>query len=100
MELACRLDVEEGPVLDVAVESIGSARDIGRVAGGEATYGYAVAHYGSTNMLTLRYRLSGLMVEAAESTFEAEGLEFAAGSFIIPRPHDPNGSSGRSRRSG
>ena len=82
--------IDDSAVLDVPVEPIAAARDIGRVAGGEATYGHAVAHYGSTNMVTLRYRLRGLTVEAAEATFEAEGLEFPAGSFIIPRPDDPN----------
>ena len=82
--------IDDSAVLDVPVEPIGAARDIGLVAGGEATYGYAVAHYGSTNVVTLRYRLSGLMVEAAEAPFEAEGLEFPAGSFIIPRPDDPS----------
>ena len=49
-----------------------------------------MAHSGSTNMVTLRYRLSGLTIEAAETTFEAEGLEFPAGSFIIPRLDNPN----------
>ena len=82
--------IDDSAVLDVMVEPIGAARDLGRVAGGEATYGYTVAHYGSTNMVTLRYRLSGLMVEAAETTFDAEGIEFPAGSLIIPRPDNPN----------
>ena len=34
--------------------------------------------------------LNASLVETAEATFEAEGLEFPAGSFIIPRPDDPN----------
>ena len=81
--------IDDSTVLDVAAEPIGVARDIGRVAGGEATYGHAVAHYGSTNMVTLRYRLGALGVEAAEAAFEAEGIDFPAGSLIIPRPDRP-----------
>jgi hypothetical protein len=41
-------------------------------------------------MVTLRYRLGGLAVEAAETTFEAEGIEFPAGSLIITRPTNPS----------
>ena len=82
--------IDDSAVLDVPVEPIGAVRDIGRVEGGDATYGHAVAHYGSTNMVTLRYRLGGLAVEAAETTFEAEGIEFPAGSLIITRPTNPS----------
>ena len=81
--------IDDSTVLDIPLEPIGAARDIGRVAGGEATFGHAVAHYGSTNMVTLRYRLGAVEVEAAETAFEAEGIEFPAGSFIIPRPERP-----------
>ncbi len=82
--------VDDRTVLDVPVEPIGAARDVGRVTGGDAPYGFAVAHYGSTNMVTLRYRLADLQVEAAETRFEVDGLELPAGSLIIPRPADPN----------
>jgi hypothetical protein len=81
--------IDDSTVLDAQVEPIGAARDIGRVAGADATYGHAIAHYGSTNMVTLRYRLGALGVEAAEAAFEAEGIEFPPGSFIIPRPVRP-----------
>jgi len=81
--------IDDPTVLDVPVEPIGTARDIGRMAGGEATFGHAVAHYGSTNMVTLRYRLGAVEVEAAETAFEVEGIEFPAGSLIIPRPDRP-----------
>jgi hypothetical protein len=81
--------IDDNTVLDIPLEPIGAARDIGRVAGGEATFGHAVAHYGSTNMVTLRYRLGAMEVETAETAFEAEGIEFPAGSFIIPRPERP-----------
>ena len=78
--------IEDNAVLDVPVEPIGTARDIGQVAGRDATYGYAVAHYGAPNMATLRYRLGGLDVAAAESGFDAGGITFPPGSLVIPRP--------------
>ena len=78
--------IDDQQVLEVPVEPIGRARDVGRVAGDTPGFGYAVAHYGSTNMVTLRYRLGALLVEAAETGFEAEGIEFPAGSLIVPRP--------------
>lgn len=78
--------IDDDTVLDVPVEPIGAARDIGHVADGEATYGYAIAHYGSANMATLRYRLGELDVEAAEVGFETDGIAFPPGSLIVPRP--------------
>jgi hypothetical protein len=82
--------IDDPTVLDVAVEPIGAARNSGRTTGDVATYGHAVAHYGSTNLVTLRYRLGARSVEAAETAFEAEGVQFPAGSFIVPRTDNPN----------
>ena len=82
--------VDDRSVLDVQVEPVGEVRDIGRLVGADSSFGYAVAHYGSTNLITLRYRLQGLDVEAAEVAFEVNDVEFPAGSLIIPRPDQPN----------
>ena len=79
--------IEDPAVLDAPVEPIGEARVIGTVAGSrEGRFGYAVAHYGSNHLTTLRYRLGGARVEAAEESFEAGGVEFPAGSFIVEAP--------------
>ena len=86
--------IDDGSVLDVPVEPIGAARLIGRVAGGNAApAGFAVAHYGSNHMATLRYRLGDLPVDAADKAFEVDGLEFPAGSYIVPRPADATAAS-------
>jgi hypothetical protein len=50
----------------------------------------AIAHHGSANMITLRYRLKGIEVSAAEQPFKAGGAEFPAGSFIV----DTGGNAG------
>ena len=78
--------IDDPTVLDVPVEPITTARNSGHIIGGEATFGHAVAHYGSPNLTTLRYRLSAHTVEGTDAEFEANGTVFPAGSFIIPRP--------------
>ena len=79
--------IDDPTVLDASVEPITTARNIGHVVGTDATFGHAVAHYGSPNLTTLRYRLGALSVESADVAFESNGIELPAGSFIIPRSH-------------
>jgi hypothetical protein len=43
----------------------------------------AVAHYGSNNMIALRYRLESVPMKIAEKPFKAAGVDFPAGSFVI-----------------
>ena len=86
--------VDDPAVLDAPVEPIDEARVPGTVAGrGEARFGYAVAHYGSNHLTTLRYRLGDTPVEAAEAGFEAVGLEFPPGSFIVAAPPGSAGAA-------
>ena len=90
MGLMHRVDVvavEDPAILEAPVEPIDEARVTGTVAGnGGARFGYAVAHHGSNHLTTLRYRLGAEgagAVEAAEEGFEAGGVEFPPGSFIV-----------------
>ena len=79
--------VEDPAVLGAPVEPIDEARVTGTVAGdGEGGFGYAVAHTGSNHLTTLRYRLGDAPVETAEKGFEAAGVEFPPGSFIVEAP--------------
>ncbi len=55
---------------------------------GQGSAGLAVAHYGSNNMISFRYKLKNVPMKIAEKTFEAEGVEFPAGSFVITGPVD------------
>src|SRR5258708_30017280 len=87
MGLMARTDVKEiadKAVLDIPVDNIAKMEVAGTVTGGKATAGYAVAHYGSNNMVTLRYRLKDLKVEAVEQSFKSGNNELPAGTFIIP----------------
>jgi hypothetical protein len=95
MGLAAHVDVREiadRAVLVVPVTPVDRVRPQGRVtgAGGGAI---AIAHFGSARMITLRYRLKGLRVTAAERSFSAGGSEFPAGSYIVDVEGDARASS-------
>jgi hypothetical protein len=78
-------EVADKAILDVAVEPVSEARSAGSLAGAAGRpAAYAVAHHGSNHMVTLRYRLKNLKVQAAARSFKAGDVEFPAGSFVIP----------------
>lgn len=91
MGLLMAVDVKEigdAAVLKVATTPVTAVSEPGKVAGkGEA--GLAVAHYGSINMIALRYRLAGTSFRIAERAFESGGVPFPAGSFVMPGPAAP-----------
>jgi hypothetical protein len=74
-------EIQDKAVLDLAVEPISELKPAGTVTGAGTLY--AVAHQGSNNMITLRYRLKDLKVQAAEKEFRQGDATFPAGSFII-----------------
>ena len=76
--------IDDEDVLALPVEPIDQARHVGRVDAGTPAFGYAVDHVGSNHLTTLRYRLSDLPVDAADTSFDIGGRTFPAGSFIIP----------------
>jgi hypothetical protein len=69
-------------ILDAKVTPVEKPEWRGQVTG-SGTTGLAVAHYGSTGMITFRYRLKQLNMQVAEQSFTAEGINFPAGSFIV-----------------
>jgi hypothetical protein len=84
MGLMLQTDVKEvadKAILDAAVDPVSEAKPAGTLTGSGRVY--AIAHHGSNNMVTLRYRLKGLRVLAAESAFKSGEAEFPAGSFLI-----------------
>jgi hypothetical protein len=85
MGLAFGVDVQEigdRAVLDVATTLVKADTLQGRVAG-NGTAALAVAHYGSNNMITFRYRQRGAAIKVARAAFTANGIDFPAGSFIV-----------------
>jgi hypothetical protein len=75
--------IDDRKILDVATDPVDDFKVTGSLAGGRASWAYAIAHHGSNNMVTLRYRLRDLDILAAEEEFEAAGLSFPAGSFLL-----------------
>jgi hypothetical protein len=85
MGLTTHTDVREiadRAILDVQVEPVNAAALQGTVAGAAGPF-VAIAHHGSANMITLRYRLKDLEVSAAEQPFKAGDADVPAGSFIV-----------------
>src|SRR5262245_65140850 len=81
-------EISDKAILDAAVEPVTEVKPSGSLASGSGRAAwYAVAHHGSNNMITLRYRLKGVEVRAAEQAVEAGGLKFPAGSFPVPSGH-------------
>ena len=85
MGLTTHTDVREiadKAILDAPVEPVDKIVLQGNVAGAAGPF-VAIAHSGSANMITLRYRLKDIKVSAAEQPFKAGDADFPAGSFII-----------------
>jgi hypothetical protein len=78
-------EVRDKAILDVASTKVDDITMPGTVTG-SGNAGLAVAHYGSNNMITFRYRLQGVSMRIAEASFEAGGVDFPAGSFIVTGP--------------
>ena len=76
------VEVADSSLLAVPTTPVTIAVAKGKVLGTGAA-GLAVAHFGSNNMITFRYRLRNVPMKIAEKSFTAEGTEFPAGSFVI-----------------
>jgi 8-oxo-dGTP pyrophosphatase MutT (NUDIX family) len=80
-------DVNDKAILDVKTTPVDKVITKGKVTG-SGSGAIAVAHYGSTNMIALRYRLRNVPMKIADKSFKAGNVEFPAGSFIINLPAD------------
>ncbi|MFN2317442.1 MAG: hypothetical protein ABR602_12250, partial [Gemmatimonadales bacterium] len=75
-------EIKDPGVLAVATTPVEQAVARGSMTG-TGTAGLAVAHLGSNQMITLRYRLREVPMQVAQEAFTAEGIEFPAGSFLV-----------------
>ncbi|MEX2284698.1 MAG: hypothetical protein WEE89_19575, partial [Gemmatimonadota bacterium] len=80
-------EIRDQAILDARTALVNKAELRGRVTG-NGNAGLAVAHLGSNNMISFRYRLKNVPMKVAEQSFTADGVTFPAGSFIL------TGSSG------
>jgi hypothetical protein len=90
MGLLMGVDVREigdAAVLKVAVTPVTTVAARGKVVDAGSA-GFAVADYGSLNMISFRYRLRATPMKIAEKAFTAGGIDFPAGSFVVAgAPH-------------
>jgi hypothetical protein len=86
-------EIKDKAILDAKTTVVTQAVVKSKVTG-TGTAGIAVAHYGSNNLITLRYRLRNLPMKIADKAFTVDGVEFPAGSFVIATPSgSSNGAS-------
>lgn len=85
MGLAMNVDVVEvadSSILNAPVTLVDKVKLAGKTTG-TGTAGMAIAHYGSNNMISFRYKLKDVPMKVAEKAFTSDGVEFPAGSFIV-----------------
>jgi hypothetical protein len=90
MGLAMQTDVKEiadKAILSVATTPVKDAAARGSITG-SGSGGIAIAHFGSNNMIALRYRLKNVPMKIATKAFTIDKTEFPAGSLIVSAPAD------------
>jgi hypothetical protein len=73
--------VTETSVLDVPMQKMGDFNVPGSINGEGNTY--LINHNTDNALASLRFRLPGAAMDAAEDAFEADGIKFKAGTFVI-----------------
>ena len=68
-------------ILSAAMQKMGKIDPPGSIDGQGKVF--LIQHNTDNTLATLRFRLAGVAMEAAEDSFEADGIKFKAGSFII-----------------
>ena len=82
-------EVSDASILKASVAPVTRAIPKSSVRGSGST-GFAVADYGSNNMIAFRYKLRSTPMKIAEEAFTLEGVEFPAGSFVVTSGADPD----------
>ena len=83
--------VTEKSVLDVPMVLLTSdAKVRGKIAGSAATAGFIINHNADNTLATLRYKLKGVKMFAAEDSFKIGDQQFNTGSFIIKTEGNPS----------
>jgi zinc carboxypeptidase len=76
------VEVADSAILKVATTPVTAASARGSIAG-NGSAAIAIAHTGSNNMITFRYRLKQVPMKIAEKAFTVDKVEFPAGSFVV-----------------
>ena len=73
--------VSDVSILDAPMRKVGKIDPPGGVDGQGKTF--LIRHNTDNTLATLRFRLASVPMEAAEDSFELDGLKFNAGTFIV-----------------
>ncbi len=73
--------VTDAAILEVPMEKMGAIEVAGEINGEGNTY--LINHNTDNALATLRFRMPSVAMEAAEDNFEADGIKFKAGTFVI-----------------
>jgi hypothetical protein len=68
-------------VLNAPMKKVGKLEPAGGIDGAGKTL--LIQHNTDNTLATLRFRLAGTPMEAAEDAFEADGIKFRAGTFVL-----------------
>ncbi len=77
------IEIADKAILDAPVSPVEKAEIKGEMKGGQASAAYAITNHGSNNLITMRFRLKELKVQANELSFKSGDTEIPAGSFIV-----------------
>jgi hypothetical protein len=75
-------EIADSTILKVATKNVEKVTLKGSTSG-SATAGIAIAHLGSNNMISLRYKLKNVPMQIAEKSFKIDTMTYPAGSFVI-----------------
>ena len=82
-------------VLDAPMKKVGKLEPAGAIDGTGKTF--LIQHNTDNTLATLRFRLAGTPMEAAEDAFEADGIKFKAGTFVLEKCRSRRTGKGRER---
>jgi hypothetical protein len=73
--------VTDAAILDVPMEKVSAVTVAGGISGEGSTF--LINHNTDNALATLRFRMPSVAMEAAEESFEVDGVKYKAGSFVI-----------------
>src|SRR5262245_1739959 len=75
-------EIADRAILEIPVSPV-TTLEPKSILRGAAKAAYAIVNDGSNDLITLRYRLKDLKVQAIEQAFKTDQFELPAGSFVI-----------------
>jgi len=77
------VEIADKAILNAPVAPVDRLEIKGEMKGGQGAAAYAIGNHGSNNLITLRFRLKDLKVQANELSFKSGDAEVPAGSLIV-----------------